>query len=340
MSVAQNKRLTVSVIIPTYNRAAYIQTAIQSALDQTRRPDEIIVVDDGSTDETPMILAHFGPPVVVVRQPNGGEAAARNAGLRKATCDTVIFLDSDDLLQPACIERCAQALAEHPDVGVVYTDAYLCSSDGKPIGLHSRELPGIRPSGMILGELTRRNFIIVTSMVRRSCLGEVTFEEGMTCAADYDFWRKMAARCKFKFLNEPLMCYRFHEAMTVETRAALALGAEVEVQRRILQMREFEGLPRVVRARAHCFYGAKLAVLGQMPEARRQFRQAIRTSPMYHGGYALLGLSLLGARALNSAILQRRHLAGNRLGARAAAALRPQDRGPLREASLSSAASA
>jgi glycosyltransferase involved in cell wall biosynthesis len=314
-------RLSVSVIIPTYNRADYIEAAVRSALEQTQPPDEIIVVDDGSTDETPAILARFGLPVIVLRQSNGGEAAARNAGLRRATSDAVLFLDSDDLLMPQCIERCADTLAGRPDVGVVYTDAYLCDRDDQKLGLHSRELPGPRPSGMILSELARRNFILVTSLVRRSCLGDVTFEEGMACAADYDFWRKLAARCRFLFVNEPLMCYRFHEAMTVETRAAEALAAEVEVQRRILEMPEFKDLTRVERARACCFHGAKLAILGHARQARRQFLQAIRTSPWYHGGYVLFGVSLLGNRALQRAVLRRRRLAGNRLGTRAGAAV-------------------
>jgi hypothetical protein len=115
------------------------------------------------------------------------------------------------------------------------------------------------------------------------------------------------------------MCYRFHGAMTVECRAVEARAAEVEVQRRILEMPELGELRRVDRARAFCFHGAKLAILGRTFDARRQFLRAIRTAPGYHGGYALLGLSLLGPCVLQSAILKRRHLAGNRLGTRAAA---------------------
>jgi glycosyltransferase involved in cell wall biosynthesis len=308
-------------------------------LAQTHLPHEIIVIDDGSTDETPAILAQYGPPVRVLRKENHGRSAARNAGLREVTGDAVIFLDSDDLLLPDCLERCAQTLIDQPEAGVVYTDAYLCDARGNRLGLHSQHLPGARPSGMVLGALARRNFLLIASLVRRSCLDEITFDEEMECAEDYDFWRKVAVRCRFQYLDEPLMCYRFHESMTVETRAFEGLSAEVEVQRRILRMPEFEALPRIDRSRAFCFHGAKLAVLGHMDATRRQFLRAISTSPIYHGGYALLALSLLGTRVLQAAVLKRRQLEGNRLGARAAATLPPQHGRSLTDASFSPVAS-
>jgi glycosyltransferase involved in cell wall biosynthesis len=340
MRPGNKNRLSVSVIIPTYNRGAFIDRAVRSALDQTYSPNEIIVVDDGSTDETPAILAEFAPPVRVLRQENRGRSAARNAGLRAATGDAVIFLDSDDLLLPQCIERCAQRFVDDPATGVVYTDAYLCDAQGNRLELYSQALPGDRPSGIVLGALARRNFLLVTSLVRRSCLDGIIFDEGLAFAEDYDFWRKLAARWRFQFLDEPLMCYRFHETMSVGNRPLEALGAEAQVQRRILEMPEFQDLSSIQRARAYCFHGAKLAVLGRTGAARRQFLRAIRTSTIYHGGYALLGLSLLGTRALQSAILKRRQLAGNRLGAQAAAAVLSPHHGPLCEASLISIASA
>src|SRR5882724_669932 len=116
MHPSDRRRLSVSVIIPTYNRAAFVTVAVDSALNQTRVPDEIIVVDDGSTDETDRVLRQYGPPVRVVRQENRGRSAARNVGLSQATGDAVMFLDSDDLLMPRNIETCAQVLETHPAV--------------------------------------------------------------------------------------------------------------------------------------------------------------------------------------------------------------------------------
>jgi glycosyltransferase involved in cell wall biosynthesis len=305
-------RCKVSVIIPTYNRAAFIADAIESALNQTRAPDEIVVVDDGSTDETSVILERFGPPVRVLRQPNRGRSAARNAGLRAATGDAVLFLDSDDMLAPHGIEHFARELESRADVGIVYSDAHLCDAQGNRIGLYSRDVPGPRPSGMILEALLRRNIPLITSMVRRSQLDAIEFDETLHSAEDYDFWRKLAARCPFLYLDEPLLRYRFHGAMTVASRHRETAEGEIEVQRRIMQMPEFVRLPRKSRARALCIHGVKQAMLGSTGVARSYFRRAIGASPTYPGGYALLMLSLLGTRPLQLAIIARRKLAGNR----------------------------
>jgi glycosyltransferase involved in cell wall biosynthesis len=316
MEPCDNQRLSISVIIPTYNRAAFIVTAVESALNQTQPANEILVVDDGSTDGTDHILRKFGPPVTVIRQTNRGRSAARNAGLRATTGDAVIFLDSDDVLMPHVIESCAQILNEHPEVGVVYTDALLVDAERNPLSLYSKALPGCRPSGMVLGELARRNFLTISSMVRRSFLREIEFDESMECAEDYDFWRRLAALCEFQYVDEPLMCYRFHEAMTVSNRMSETLAAEAEVQRRIMDMPEFKNLSRREQSRAFCIHGIKHAVLGTTSMARGFFRRSIRTSPTNASPYALLLLSLLGTRALQFAILKRRKLAGNRLGTR------------------------
>jgi glycosyltransferase involved in cell wall biosynthesis/CTP:molybdopterin cytidylyltransferase MocA len=311
-----SSRLSVSVIIPTYNRAAFVAQAIESALAQTRRPDEIIVVDDGSTDETDRVLSAFGSPVTVVRQPNRGRSAARNAALRAAKTDAVLFLDSDDWLMPSCVERCVQELESRPEVGVVYSDTYLCNAAGEPIGLYSQVLPGNRPSGQVLGELARRNFLTVTSMIRRSCLEGITFEQGLEYFEDYDVWRRLAVRCEFQYVDEPLLRYRLHEAMT-STRVPQMLASEVEVQRRILAMSEFAALPGGEQAGAFCVHGCKQAVLGDIGGARLAFLKSIRTLPTYAGAYPLLFLSLLGKRVLQFAILQRRKWSGNRLGTEA-----------------------
>jgi Glycosyl transferase family 2 len=330
------QHLSVSVIIPTYNRAAFIAAAIDSALDQTCPPDAIIVVDDGSTDETPEILARYGPPVRVIRQENRGRSTARNTGLRAATGDAVFFLDSDDMLLPHCIERCVRILETRPEVGVVYTDVYLCDGEGNRVGLGSQETAGSHPSGMVLGELARRNFLTVTSLARRSCIGDETFEEGRRCAEDYDFWRRLAVRCHFQYVNEPLSCYRFHDAMITLTQYGALSRGQLEVQRRILEMPEFEALTRRERSRAFCSHGIKHAMLGATDVARRYFWKTIRTSPTYPGGYVLLLLSLLGTRPLQYAIVRQRKLAGNRLGTNAGQNDLFRDQRPDKRASMTS----
>jgi hypothetical protein len=180
---------------------------------------------------------------------------------------------------------------------------------------------------MILEALLRRNIPLITSMVRRSPLDGIEFDETLNSAEDYDFWRKLAARCPFLYLDEPLLRYRFHGAMTVASRHLETAAGEVEVQRRIMQMPEFMRLPPQSRARAFCIHGMKQSMLGATGLARSYFWRAVRTSPTYPGGYGLLLLSILGARPLQCAIVARRRLFGNRFatnGDVAAIAGRPQ----------------
>src|SRR5262245_39908172 len=95
----------VSVVIPSYNSAAYLPAAIDSVLAQTARDLEVIVVDDGSTDDTPDVVARYGPPVRGIRQANAGVAAARNRGIAEARGRYIAFLDADDTWEPVKLER-------------------------------------------------------------------------------------------------------------------------------------------------------------------------------------------------------------------------------------------
>lgn len=314
MSLTGGSELTVSVIIPTYNRAKYIRDAIDSALNQTRVPDEILVIDDGSTDNTPEILAQYDAPVRVIRQRNRGRSAARNVGLDEARGDAIMFLDSDDLLLPTNLARCLAVLTPNPRVGVVYSDALIVDSSGQAVELYTGAMPGPRPSGMVLGELSRRCFLTISSLARRSAIGSLRFNESMSHAEDYDFWRQLAGHWEFQYVDEPLMCYRYHELMTVHTGLVDTLKAELEVQQRIMRTPEFAALPPLERARSYCSHGAKNAMLDRTVTARQYFGRAMRTAPLYPGGYVLGGLSLLGNRALKFAIMKRRHVLGNQLG--------------------------
>ncbi|MGA9115923.1 MAG: glycosyltransferase family 2 protein [Bacteroidota bacterium] len=110
MSSPPKPAVVISAVIPTYNRARTVVRAVQSALAQTRPPDEIIVVDDGSRDETASVLEEFAPRIRLIRQENAGASAARNRGVREAAGDWIAFLDSDDLWEGRHLERMAAAI--------------------------------------------------------------------------------------------------------------------------------------------------------------------------------------------------------------------------------------
>ena len=120
----------VSVIVPTFNRARYLGQAIDSTLQQTFEAHEIIVVDDGSTDETAEVVAKYGDRVRYLRTSNGGVAHARNVGMSVASGDYLTFLDSDDLLYPYMLELETRLLDRHPDVGLVYAEMSAFDDEG------------------------------------------------------------------------------------------------------------------------------------------------------------------------------------------------------------------
>ena len=304
------RSMTVSVIIPTYNYARFVANAIDSALNQTRPPHEIIVVDDGSTDNTPEVLGQFGPPVISLRQKNGGVSTARNLGLRTATGDAVIFLDSDDLLVPTCVEHMVRVLEENPEVAGVYSDFSLVDPSLKTIGICSQIMPGPRPSGMILGEVGCRSIMPVTTMVRTSVLDGALFDETMKYGEDWEFLSRVAAKGQYRYVDEPLLRYRHHDSMAT-SRVSESLDGEIEVQRRIIAMPEFKRLPGHEQAKVLCSHGVRHAMRDRCGVARGMFWRAIQVAPTYAAGHVLFGLSLLGLKPLQYAILKRRQVIGH-----------------------------
>ena len=113
--------MRVSVVLPVYNRAHYVAEAIESVLGQTLPPDELIVVDDGSTDDSVAVVERFARPGLrVLRQPNGGIGSARNAGLRAVTGELVAFIDSDDLWERDKLALQVEAMRASDDVQLVF----------------------------------------------------------------------------------------------------------------------------------------------------------------------------------------------------------------------------
>lgn len=310
-------QMSVTVIIPTFNRATLLPLAIDSVLSQSRVPEEIIVVDDGSTDDTPRLLAGYNSPVKVITQPNSGRSVARNRGLRVATGDLIAFLDSDDTLTVTSIQRRAEILEQHPDIDIVYSEVLLIDIVGNEVGLYSSYLPGPRPSGMIFVEMARHDFIpIHAAMIRRSSLGDVRFEENLEQSEDFDFWLRLATRCRFQYVSEPLACYRWHETATTLSQPQKVLESEVKVQKRVFNMPAFQQLKAREKAYIYCSHGVKNAMLGQMKTAQHYFTLAIVTAPTYPVGYALMLFSMAGVRAFQYIITKRRQLAGNQAASR------------------------
>jgi GT2 family glycosyltransferase len=129
------KNPLVTVLINNHNYAEYVGAAIESALAQSYRPLEIIVVDDGSTDDSRNVLSGYGDAIVPIFKDNGGQASAFNAGFERSQGDLVRFLDADDILLPTTVETVVEAFLQHPRVGLIQCRLEVADAAGKPLGV-------------------------------------------------------------------------------------------------------------------------------------------------------------------------------------------------------------
>jgi len=216
---------TVSAVIPTYNRAKMLVEAVESALQQTHPPYEIVVIDDGSTDDTGKVMARYAGKVRYIRQKNSGPSAARNHGFRLATGDFIALLDSDDLWVKDRLERQLAALALRPELDVLFglEAKFTAEQQFDPCDIKDTQvLASLKAVNCVipnpLSLLLRENFIPTSSaLFRRSCLAKVgPIDESLKQAEDYDFWLRFALHgCQFGFINSTLCRRRMHEGNLV-----------------------------------------------------------------------------------------------------------------------------
>ncbi|MEW5805860.1 MAG: glycosyltransferase [Acidobacteriota bacterium] len=200
----------VSVIIPTYNRAHYITQALESVFAQTFRDFEVVVVDDGSTDNTKEALSTYMESIRYIRQENRGEAAARNSGIRASTGEWVAFLDSDDMWEPQTLETLIEASRVNPDAGLIAMRARAIRSDGsrtnRTFGKKKVDL-SFTTKSLLWGE----SGAIMMPMVRRHLFEKVGgFDESIPSAADCDMWLRLSFHTRMVGVPEPLLLCRIH----------------------------------------------------------------------------------------------------------------------------------
>ncbi len=300
---------TVSVIISTYNRADLLPDAIESLLNQTYVPDEIVVVDDGSTDNTSDILALYAPSVIAITQPNRGPSAGRNVGLRIATGDLIAFLDSDDTLHSNSIERRVQILNTHPAYRVVYTDVTLVDMNtSELLGTYAQTRRGFRPSGDVFFHQTCYNLAPIHAfMFYRTCLEQIgLFDEALHYHEDADFWQRMASHYDFIYLNESLASYRVHNSMTTRKQPERMHSHQLQVRERAFELSAYNQLTPQQKARLHSIQGTQYALLGKMSIARHYYYKSIRIAPRHMRGYVLGVLTLLGESGFRRVMSRRR----------------------------------
>ena len=198
--------MRVSVVIPTYNSGPLLVEAVSSVLAQTAPPDEVIVVDDGSTDDTADRMAAFGPRVKFIRKENGGVSTARNRGMAEATGDWIAFLDADDVWHPRKLEMQTEALRSNPEMGLLGTRLYDWP------GSHPDPNSGAPPRlvNVHLDDLIVRNSLVTSTILARTeilrAAGE--FDLRLQGPEDHDFWIRVAKIAKVGNLPVALTGYR------------------------------------------------------------------------------------------------------------------------------------
>ena len=199
----------VSVVIPTWNRRATLQEAIESVLAQTYTDYEIVVVDDGSTDGTgEWVQGRYREgPIVYLHQENRGVAAARNAGIRAARGELVAFQDSDDLWLPRKLERQIPLFDRNASVGLVFCESEKVDRQGRV--LESRKPSGAY-RGRIVPALIRHNMMPTPTVVvrKRTALETGPMYEDLSFGEDWNYWLRIAARCDVDFVPEVLVHFR------------------------------------------------------------------------------------------------------------------------------------
>ncbi len=197
------KNLLISVVIPTYNRAFFIKAAIDSVLSQIFRDFELIVVDDGSTDDTSGLLLSYGTKIKVITKANKGPSAARNRGIKAAKGQWIAFLDSDDVWKPDKLEKQVQFIKDNPDIKICQTEE-IWIRNGKRVNPRKKHE---MHSGWIYEQCLPLCIVSPSSvMIHREVFEKVGFfDETMLACEDYDLWLRIAPHYPICLVREKLI---------------------------------------------------------------------------------------------------------------------------------------
>jgi len=196
----------VSVIIPTYNCGQYICEAIDSVLAQTYKDIEIIIVDDGSSDNTKNVVLMYKDKIKYIYQNNKGEAGARNRGIKEAQGEFIAFIDADDIWLENKLEKQMEIIS-NMSADLVHCRMYVMENNKIVEGKIKPTKPAITFYDLLLGGKS----LLMTIVVKKACFDKIgLFDESIKLATDYDMWLRFSLKYKISFIDEPLAIYRRH----------------------------------------------------------------------------------------------------------------------------------
>lgn len=280
------QRALVSIIIPNRDYGRYLREAVDSALGQTYEPVEVIVVDDGSTDESRSVIRSYGGKVQAVLQANLGAPGARNAGISRAAGEFLVFLDADDSLLPDAVESLLQGFRDFPDSGIVFGDT-LTGRPGEPASAFPAD------AGRIFSRdefLFRNPILMPTAMVRRRVIEKTGgFNASFLQADDFDLWIRGAAVFPVRHVERAVARVRRHEGSLSSDRVR-----QLTWETRVLAS-HLDGSRHARKALGRAFH--RLAYECRLARDAGLFRRSalgsVRHDPFYWKGWCYLAYALV-----------------------------------------------
>ncbi len=311
--------MKVTVVLPTYNRAHLVGQAIQSVLDQQFTGWELIIVDDGSTDNTPEVLARFTDPRIrVIRQTNEGIARANNVGFREARGEYAIKLDSDDRYLPHCLARLVAVADQNPDAVLVYGRSQAMDADGRPLPQMTgspEPFPGRYQASILYGDFVAP----IAALIRRTTMERVgLFDADLGAAEDWDMWVRLAGQGRFVFIDEVMTQFRVHPGRSTAPqpdRINKVVMARLKVLDKAFARTDLSDDARSIRRLAYrnvyVEMGLRWQAAGLLGQAFSSYAQAVRIGPnpletiariIYLAVYYRLVQRFRGARVLSDTV--------------------------------------
>ena len=277
--------MTVTAAITTYNRARYLPGALRSVFAQTRAPDEVLVVDDGSDDDTPAVLAGYGDRIRVVRQENGGRSRARNTALGEARGTFVSFLDSDDRWAPTKLERQVPVLEADERVALVHGHVDVIGPDDEPLAAeterHHTMFSAAHADGVsYAGYAFDCRCFSSALTLRVDAAREVGLYDPALLLDDYDLYLRLALDWRIVFLEGPAMAlYRLHPGQM--TTYELTMGQIQTAEKHLGLIAGRAGVPerKLAQRNFELMLARSWAVLEDQRASRRHLVRALRLDP-------------------------------------------------------------
>jgi glycosyltransferase involved in cell wall biosynthesis len=274
----------VSVILPCYNGARWIDNAIKSILAQTFKNFELIIIDDGSTDNSKEIIAPFlcDKRVRYSYQSNRGFSGALNSGIKASSGDLIGFIGQDDLWVPNKLELQQKFLSEHQDIDLVFSPYYSMDSRGQILREINASVPTCLTKEELITKLFLGNFIgFETVLVKRKCFDEVGFfDERMTAFSDHDMWLRIAEKFNIGYLNEHLVKKREHKLQLSKDGLSTALKDEFLIVEKAINHYSFLKKSEQKRL-SSLYYAMGIAMLekGNAKDAKQALLKTITWEP-------------------------------------------------------------